>query len=101
MMDNGKNNKKKLSIEDKLYLNNFKVYKEPHIRLKNKKMCRKCEKKPCISVCPVQNYREVNGEIEFSWEGCLECGSCRVVCKYGVIEWKYPQGGFGIKYKYG
>ena len=92
---------KNLSVEDKLFLTQFKVFTQPHIKLKDKNICRKCEAKPCVFVCPAKNYKKVDGIVEFSWEGCLECGSCRIVCKNGGIDWKYPQGGFGVKYRYG
>ncbi|MEW6558254.1 MAG: ferredoxin family protein [Elusimicrobiota bacterium] len=96
------NELKKLSIEEKLYLNQFNVdNNHPHVRLKNKEFCQSCEGKPCLYICPVENYKENNGEIVLSWEGCLECGSCRIACKYGAIEWNHPRGGFGIKYRYG
>ena len=91
-----------MKIEDKLYLNLFKVdNNKPHLRIKDKKICSGCKNKSCLYVCPVKNYKKLNSHIELSWEGCLECGSCRVACKRGAIDWNYPQGGFGIKYRYG
>ena len=91
-----------MNIEDKLFINSFKVNSvQPHLKIKNKGICKKCVKKPCLFVCPVKNYKMINGTVELSWEGCLECGSCRVACKHGAIDWNYPQGGFGIKYRYG
>jgi ferredoxin like protein len=39
--------------------------------------------------------------VTFSYEGCLECGSCRISCPQGAIHWVYPRGGFGICYQYG
>ena len=93
---------KKLTTEDKLFLNKFKVDNaHPHIKLRNNDICRQCQDKPCLYVCPVGNYKKVNGAVELSWEGCLECGSCRIACKYDGIEWNYPQGGFGIMYRFG
>lgn len=91
-----------MKVDEKLFNNNFKVHTgQPHLSIKNKKMCAKCKDTACVFVCPVKNYQKVNGDIEVSWEGCLECGSCRVACKHGAIEWNYPQGGFGIKYRFG
>jgi ferredoxin like protein len=38
----------------------------------------------------------------FSYEGCVECGSCRIVCnELDNVGWTYPTGGFGIHYRYG
>ena len=91
-----------MNIEDKLFLNKFVVDNtHPHLNIKDRTICEKCKNKPCTVVCPVKNYKTVNGTVELSWEGCLECGSCRVVCRYGAIDWKYPQGGFGIVYGFG
>jgi ferredoxin like protein len=37
----------------------------------------------------------------FSFEGCLECGSCRMICDRGAIDWTLPRGGFGVCYEFG
>jgi ferredoxin like protein len=35
-------------------------------------------------------------------DGCLECGSCRVICTEHLnVEWAYPRGGHGILFKFG
>ena len=34
-------------------------------------------------------------------DGCLECGTCRIVCARGNVDWNYPRGGFGILFKFG
>lgn len=91
----------KLSIDEKLTLVHFKVDEEPHIKV-DLSICRVCREKPCLYTCPVQNYKLLeNEELVFSWEGCLECGACRVVCRRGAVEWNYPRGGFGVTYRYG
>jgi len=93
---------RRLNLAERLYLNQFRVDNgHPHISIRYAELCRHCEEKPCLYVCPVENFKMVNGGIELSWEECLECGSCRVACKRGAIEWNYPRGGFGIKYRYG
>jgi len=93
----------KLSVDDKLFLDKFKVDSEnPHLEINDKEICRKCDTKDCVYVCPVGNYKNgSNGEISVSWEGCLECGSCRFACSRNAINWNYPRGGYGIKYRYG
>ena len=35
-----------------------------------------------------------------STEACVECGTCRVVCPHGSIEWNYPRSGMGIWYRF-
>jgi len=98
-----KKKQQQLTLDDKLFLDKFKVDNEnPHLKIKDKKICKRCRTKECIYVCPVGNYENGDSEeVSLSWEECLECGSCRIACPHGAIEWNYPQGGFGIKYRYG
>ena len=79
---------RQLTLDDKLFLNKFKVdNNKPHLKFKDIEICRKCKSKDCMFVCPVGNYQEgKNGEVMLSWEGCLECGSCRIACKYDAID---------------
>lgn len=94
---NGKKN-----IDDKLATLTFRIDKEAHIRIK-KEICVKCTRRSCLSICPAENYSwdEKNNTLIFNYEGCLECGTCKLVCPSGAIDWSYPQRGFGVIYKYG
>jgi ferredoxin like protein len=47
-------------IEDKLRQTRFSVDEAPHIRV-NAEVCRDCDDKPCLYVCPVQNYTLKDG----------------------------------------
>jgi ferredoxin like protein len=89
-----------MNIDDKLALNLFHIDKDPHITV-DTEICRRCPHKLCTRICPVENYT-LNGDnsIVFAWEGCLECGTCRIVCDQGAITWDYPKGGFGISYRF-
>ncbi len=90
-----------LSIEERLALDVFNVDKEPHIIVDTSK-CKKCDLKPCLYVCPANLYTlDENGELQFNYEGCLECGSCRIVCPHNAIQWNHPRGGFGIQFRFG
>ena len=89
-----------MKIDDKLALNLFHVDKDPHIQV-DQEICRKCPHKICTFVCPVENYTLEGDNVVFSWEGCLECGTCQIVCDQGAITWDYPRGGFGISYRFG
>lgn len=90
-------------VEDKLYNNRYVVDPgKPHIRVKP-------HTKPSpallalIHACPAHCY-ETNdqGQVEITADGCLECGTCRVICAAsGDIEWSYPRGGFGVLFKFG
>ncbi len=91
-------------LEKKLAEDKFDIDEHnPHIIVDYEK-CRKCKERFCL-ICPVKNYRfeMVDGEerMIFSFEGCLECGACRLVCPHGAVKWNYPKGGKGICYRYG
>ena len=91
-----------MKVEEKLALNKFDIDREVHIRVDEAK-CKSCDLKPCIYACPAECYtiRSEGGHLTFSYEGCLECGSCRFACDKGAITWVNPRGGFGVCYQYG
>ena len=93
---------KKLSPEELLGINKFEVdEEEAHIVL-DKTICAKCQDKPCLVVCPAVLYTLKDGEINFDYAGCLECGTCRVVCKdKGIVKWVYPRGTLGVAFRCG
>ncbi len=93
---------KKLAPEELLGLNKFAVDEaEPHIVI-DKTICAKCQAKPCLVVCPAVLYTLKDGEINFDYAGCLECGTCRVVCQdKGIVKWTYPRGTFGVAFRCG
>lgn len=78
----------------------FKPDPEPHIVIQ-KELCLECKEHPCAIVCPAGLYVWENEQIVFNCEGCLECGSCHVVCPYGAVTWRYPRGGYGVQYRWG
>jgi ferredoxin like protein len=90
------------STPDRLATVKFKVAKEPHISVDTEK-CRECVEKPCVTVCPAENYQlsEDKKTVILSWESCLECGSCALVCPLDAVKWCYPTGGFGVGYRLG
>jgi ferredoxin like protein len=92
-----------LTAPELLGLNKFNIdEEEPHIIL-DKQICKSCQQKPCLLVCPALLYKiDKEGGITFDYAGCLECGTCRVMCKQkGIIKWTYPRGLFGINYRFG
>ncbi|UCC95290.1 MAG: 4Fe-4S dicluster domain-containing protein [Candidatus Omnitrophota bacterium] len=91
---------RKLTLEDKLFLVKITKDKISHINIDQTK-CRECTTKVCLTVCPANTYEEMNGEIKANYENCLECGSCRLACKKGAIDWENPRGGFGVTYSNG
>ena len=55
-----------------------------------------------VLICPAGLY-SVNeqGGTSLTLDGCLECGTCRLVCGTDVLEWSYPEGGTGVQFRYG
>lgn len=93
---------KKQGAEELLGLNKFEVDEEcPHVVI-DKAVCAKCNEKPCLYVCPAVLYTLKDGEINFDYAGCLECGTCRLICeRKGIVKWEYPRSPFGIAFRYG
>ncbi len=89
-----------MSLEDKLALNKYDIDEELHISV-NEDICRTCRNRVCLHICPAECFKLLGEKITYSYEGCLECGSCRLACSKGAINWTYPRGGFGIAYQYG
>jgi ferredoxin like protein len=89
-------------IEKLLSFNKYLVDdEEKHITIK-KEICAGCRTRPCIPACPAGLYVLKDQEMSIDPAGCLECGTCRVVCPFPeAIDWNYPRGGFGISYRYG
>lgn len=93
----------KITAPELLSLDKFNADEgEPHIVL-DKNICAQCKEKACLVVCPAVLYKlDKSGKISFDYAGCLECGTCRVMCKNkGIIKWVYPRGTFGVIYRYG
>ena len=56
-----------------------------------------------LNVCPARCYElSDKGQVEITVDGCIECGTCRVIGEpSGDIEWSYPRGGYGVLFKFG
>jgi ferredoxin like protein len=73
-----------------------------HLWIADHEVCARCAHKPCLYFCPVGVYTLGNdGRVQVAYQGCVECGSCRVGCPYKNIGWTLPRGGFGVAYKFG
>jgi len=92
-----------VNVEEKLFQNRYCIDTgRPHIKVHNADTCTTCELKPCTVCCPAGCWRaEADGKIELVVDGCLECGTCRLVCDEDNVDWNYPRGGFGILFKFG
>lgn len=93
-----------LTLEDKLYRTKYEPdAAHPHITVQHD-LCLRCGDKPCLFFCPAQVYKPDPNDanhIAVSHENCLECGTCRYGCPFQAIDWRYPDGGMGVKYRYG
>jgi ferredoxin like protein len=86
----------------KIAVNAVKDDQECHILIDQAK-CAMCRERYCLYVCPggLYEFNQETGELRVEHTGCLECGSCRVACPYGALDWRFPRGGFGVQYRYG
>lgn len=88
-------------LKAKLGLNVFKPGKTSHIRIKSG-MERDRRLSPAVFLCPAGLYAEnEKGEFTLNLEGCLECGTCLIACGREVLDWDYPEGGFGVQFRLG
>jgi ferredoxin like protein len=90
-------------VEDKLYYNRYLVdVGRPHIKVKAHK-APSANLKSMLTACPARCYAlNDEGQVEVTVDGCIECGTCRILCeKSGDIEWSYPRGGYGVLFKFG
>lgn len=94
-----------VNVEEKLYQNRYRIDAgRPHIRIKQPELCRDaCRTRACTFVCPAACYKtEGNGTVTLITDGCLECGSCRIICQeHANVHWEYPRGGHGVLFKFG
>jgi ferredoxin like protein len=96
--------KDRAGLERKLAIDSYNVDpNRAHIRIIDHDTCLQCERQQCINCCPAACYApQPDGRVIFSYEGCVECGTCRIVCnEFDNIAWTYPRGGFGIQYRFG
>ena len=93
-----------VKVEEKLFQNRYLVDADnPHIRLKDPELCEKtCATKQCTVCCPAGCYTLEGQKVVLITDGCLECGTCRIICTtYRNVDWEYPRGGYGILFKFG
>ncbi|PHI28568.1 4Fe-4S dicluster domain-containing protein [Budvicia aquatica] len=91
-----------VNVDVKLGSNKFHVDEgNPHIILKESADID--EFKKLVLACPAGLYKLMDdGSMRFDYAGCLECGTCRVLCGSTILEkWEYPRGTFGVEFRYG
>lgn len=91
-----------LNVDEKLGLNKFYVDEEnAHIVLKANPD--KNEFQKLVIACPAGLYKmDDKGAIQFDYAGCVECGTCRVLCGSTILEkWEFPVGTLGVEFRWG
>ncbi|MFA5181148.1 MAG: 4Fe-4S dicluster domain-containing protein [Syntrophales bacterium] len=90
-----------MDLKAKLGLDVFKPGGEGHIKIRpGKEKDSRLQKMGLI--CPAGLYSvSEQGETSLTIDGCLECGTCRLVCGTDVLEWAYPEGGVGVQFRFG
>ncbi len=92
-------------VEEKLFQNRYRVDSgHPHIQIKDAELCAtQCGTQQCTVCCPAGCYTaEGNGRVVLITDGCLECGTCRIICNdFRNVAWEYPRGGYGVLFKFG
>jgi len=94
--------KNDVNVDVKLGVNKFFVDEgNPHIELVENPDPAELAK--LIAACPAGLYKmDENGQVHFDYAGCLECGTCRVVCGDTILKrWTYPNGTFGVEFRFG
>lgn len=90
------------TVDDKLGLDKFYIDERvAHIAI-DKDCPDVATIKLLVAACPAALYHYENNTFTFSYEGCLECGTCRVLAGgIAITRWDYPADGFGVDYRQG
>lgn len=91
-----------VNVDQKLGLDKFYVDEEnAHIVLKADPDRNELAK--LILACPAGLYKvDEKGAVLFDYAGCLECGTCRVLCGKTILEkWEFPVGTLGVEFRWG
>ncbi len=91
-----------VNVDEFLSLNKYEVDESnAHIELVDDPSDSEFDK--LIMVCPAALYkRDADGVKTFDYAGCLECGTCRIICGDTILKkWEYPGPTMGVEYRYG
>jgi len=91
-----------VNVDEKLSLNKYEVDEaNAHIILKED--IDDAEFDRLVLACPAALYkRDEDGRKVFDYAGCLECGTCRVLCGETILEkWSFPGPTMGVEYRWG
>ena len=90
-----------VNLKAKLGLDVFKEGSEFHIQINPAKADDR-RLLACVRLCPAGLYsQDEAGGVVLSTDGCLECGTCKIICDDEVLLWTYPEGATGVQYRFG
>ncbi|NLI91325.1 MAG: ferredoxin family protein [Peptococcaceae bacterium] len=93
----------RVTIEEKLAVNKYFVDEgNAHIEIDPSYSDMK-EKMKLVNACPAGLYKlNEEGTLFFDYAGCLECGTCRVLCLGTIVKkWEFPESTKGVEFRYG
>lgn len=91
-----------VNVDEMLSLDKYEVDEEnAHIVLKDDVDDGEFDK--LVAACPAALYkRDEDGRKTFDYAGCLECGTCRILCGDTILEkWSFPGPTMGVEYRWG
>lgn len=90
-----------INVDDIFDYTSYNIDRDPHIVIDNE-VCVGCDNRGCVNCCPAHCYTwsEEEQKMTFVYDGCLECGTCYIVCHRDTFtRWRYPRGGFGVAFR--
>lgn len=91
-----------VNLDAKLAVNKYNVDEDnAHIELVENPDDDEFDK--LIRACPAGLYKRTpEGEKTFDYAGCLECGTCRMLCGDTILsKWEFPGPTMGVEYREG
>lgn len=91
-----------VNVDQLIAVNKYNVDEEnAHIELADVLPDEEFEK--LVRVCPAALYKiDAQGAKTFDYAGCLECGTCRIICEDTIVKkWQMPQPTMGVEYRFG
>ena len=92
-----------MKLEEKLGVKKYYVNEgHPHIEIIHA-YPDWAEKMKLVNAGPAGLYTlQDDGTLAFDYAGCVECGTCRVLCGNTIIKkWEYPDDTKGIEFRQG
>ena len=90
-----------VNVDAYLAVNKYSPDEEAHIELVEDPDTEEFMK--LVRVCPAALYKvDEDGVKSFDYAGCLECGTCRIMCGDTIVQkWVNPAPSCGVQYRFG